>query len=84
MIDRIEEDDPFREHDERVRLLAELRESRRRWMLFAPREMKQILGASGLFPGPVVDGGRRAWDWNVNSRWAGEQRWYAGFERATC
>ena len=42
--------------------------------------MKQIKGLSGLFPGPVVDGGRRAWDWNPNCRFSRERRWYAGFE----
>jgi hypothetical protein len=36
------------------------------------------VGLSGLFQGPVIDSGRRLWDWNVNSRQSAKQRWYAG------
>lgn len=38
------------------------------------------VGLSGLFPGPVIDGGRRFWDWNPNSRYFSMQRWYAGLD----
>ncbi len=71
-------DDIFVEDDQRIRLREELRERASRMRLFAAREMKQIKGLSELFQGPVIDGGRRAWDWNNNSRMAAEQRWYGG------
>lgn len=35
---------------------------------------------SGLFPGPVIDGGRRLWDHNPNCRERARMRYYAGFE----
>lgn len=35
---------------------------------------------SGLFPGPMVDGGRRLWDWNPNCRDSARTRHYSGFE----
>lgn len=35
---------------------------------------------SGLFPGPVIDGGRRLWDHNPNCRERAMVRYYAGFE----